>query len=485
MKCIRKTIESLGAISLLLAMSPFVGAGEAPASATGQLDLQDCSPPGVVGSAQCATLTVPENRDLSDGRQIALNILVLPAVEEPRVADPMVFLHGGPGGAATDLAVPFSNFRGWKNRDLVFVDQRGTGRSNPLRCDPETFADTMRLVLTFEFQGLEKCAANLDADLTQYTTTIAVEDLEAVRTALGAEQFNLWGGSYGTRVALEYARRHPRSIRSMILRGVGGTTLNVPLHFARSSQIALDEVLDDCRHNEACSRTFPDLNDKYQATLARLASEPQAVSITHPATQTVEEVEVGRQMLAGIVHYLLYARQSANTIPLVIEQASQNEFSTALQIATQLVTQLARLDFGMTLSVVCAEDAPFFDLRDARLLAENTSVGDAFAINTIEACSKWPRGVIPNDYRQPVRSDVPTMLISGSADPVTPYYLAMEATENLSNSLHLVLNDEGHSGIAPGCVQGLMEEFVATGSVSGLDADCGSDFERGAFQGAQ
>ena len=481
-----KKISSLRPLLLVVAL---VDAGTLVEPAWAEsplaLELSPCQQPAVDGEALCGRLTVPENRSIEGGRQIELNLVVLPAVDQPRAPEPILFLHGGPGGAATDLIAMFAGSRPWKDRDLVFVDQRGTGGSNPLRCDPDDFAGAMNMILTFRMEGLEDCRQQLDADLTQYTTTIAIEDLEVVREALGAEQVNLWGGSYGTRVALEYVRRYPQSVRAMILVGVGGTNLNVPLHFARSSQIALDEVLADCAEDAACARSFPDLEGTYQEVLASLDHEPVMVAVTDPLSGHEEPLEMTQQIFSSIVHYLLYSQRTAGWIPSVIRAASAGEFAPAIQISSALVTEFSRIHIGMLLSVICSEDAPFFTRDDARLLADNTVLGPALAVNMLEACSVWPRGEIPADYRLPVRSDVPAVLISGSADPVTPYYLAMQVSEDLENSLHLVVNDGGHWDFTLGCIPALLEQFLAEGSIRGLNPECGAEVERSPFQGTQ
>lgn len=260
--------------------------GSTPPAPTARLALAPCKLPGVDREARCGTLEVFENRATRQGRRIGLRVAVLPALGATPAPDPLFILVGGPGQSAIAPAQAFTSiFAGvLADRDIVLVDQRGTGGSNPLDCplsgsddDPQGYMDDMLPVAP-----LRECLRRLAADPALYTTPIAVDDLDDVRAALGYERINLYGSSYGTRAALVYMRSYPRHVRSAVLRGIVPTNMKVPLYYARDTQRALGLLFDECAADAACRRAFPDLPAKLAAAEERLKRGPVSVDVTLP-----------------------------------------------------------------------------------------------------------------------------------------------------------------------------------------------------------
>lgn len=482
-----KSIVRISAAGSIVLAILGLSAPQAAAQATdgGRLSLEDC-PLGESGRmARCGSYSVYEDREAMSGRQIALNLVVVPAKGPDAAPDPVFFLAGGPGqGAAAlapviDFVVPGINER----RDIVLIDQRGTGRSNGLECPPGDLSTTLKaLAFWLPEDGLAECREGLDADLTLYTTPIAMDDLDEVRAALGYERINIFGGSYGTRAALVYARRHPEHVRSLILRGVAAPDFRLPLYFARDAQAAMDDLIGDCKADRACNTAFPDFRQKLDQLLAKLEATPAIVRTVDPRTQEEVEVVIDRDVFAGGIRLVLYGSELAANIPVAVERGLEGDFQPFLQATLPLALQiLQNFSFGMFLSVVCTEDIPFYTMDEGRSESEGTFMGATAASNMKAACDGWPRGDLPEGYHDHVTTDAPVLLISGEVDPVTPPGSAASVASHLPNSLHIVIPDAGHIPSFPGCLTRIASEFLDTASVASLDAGCVQDIQRPPF----
>ncbi len=426
--------------------------------------------------ARCGTLAVYEDREAGSGRQIDLRIAVVPAVSRGAEPDPLFLLAGGPGQAATEVYADaeFAFERINEERDVVLVDQRGTGESNPLDCSVEEDDEFS----FFDEEDLEawarSCIEELDADPSLYTTAIAMDDLDEVRAALGYEQVNLYGGSYGTRAALSYLRQHPERVRTVIIDSVVPPDLALGTTVARDAQHALDLFFARCAADEDCGAAFPDLDAEFDALMAALSDGPIQVELVHPVTGEPTEVSLTRERVAGTLRFMSYAPETASLLPLLIHGAvATGDYSLLAAQTLQAGDASANLlSLGMHFSVVCAEDVPFFDQGDVDMHNADTYLADVLtdALSTI--CTVWPRGEVPEDFKEPVVSDVPVLILSGETDPVTPPEYGDAVAETLSNSLHLVAPGQGHGAIVRGCIPRIAADFVAGGTVDGLDTEC-------------
>lgn len=464
-----------------LPVSLLLGAVVFPPAVEAGIHLEPCSPQGA--AARCGTHTVVENRATGEGRTLDLNIVVLPARGDEPKPDPIFFLHGGPGGAATDLAPMFAHSPLRRERDIVLVDQRGTGASNPLECEPETLQQLLETMATFEFSETRRCLENYDADLTLYTTTVAMADLDEVRRELGYEKINLFGGSYGTRAALEYLRRYPKAVRTAYLRGVHPPSGVLPVNFDRDSQAALDDLIADCRDDKHCRADYPDLAAKIRKVVKRLAEKPAELEMRHPLTGNKEPVAIDDRIFRGLVHYTLYDTGMAARLPAMIDEAADGHLEGIVDNVLQFATMTgASISFGMFLSVVCAEDAPFIDREAVARDAQGTLLEGMMSRGLLSTCADWPRGELAEDYKEPVRSEVPVLIVSGEVDPVTAPHLAAAAAKELANSIHVVVPDTSHGNWTPGCTSELLAKLLETGSVAGLDGSCAREVKRPRFR---
>jgi pimeloyl-ACP methyl ester carboxylesterase len=451
--------------------------------------LTDCEVQGL-GKAKCGTVEVYENRATRKGRMISLNILVLPATGDKREPDPFVYFAGGPGSAATEdasgIAGAFAQIR--EHRDLLFVDQRGTGKSHPLNCDFYNPADLQSyLGYFFPLEDIRKCRPQLEpnADLKLYTTDIAIDDMDEVRAALGYEQLNLFGGSYGTRAALTYLKRYPKRVRTAILQGVAPANEYMPSDFPLGMERALQGVIAECAADEPCHKAFPNLKDEAQSVLTQLMKGPVEVEVEKPNSKDRAKVKLNRDLAAEAIRYMLYSPVPASRVPLFIHLAAEGNFVPLAQAAIDYwINIVGSGGNGMYLSVTCAEDLPWIKPGEGERMAANTFLGDYRLRQQREACALWPRATIKPDYAEPVRADVPVLILTGEWDPVTPPSNGDAVAKTLTNSLHIVVPHGAHGlgGLENiGCILRITAEFVERGTSKGIDTGCVKTIRRRGF----
>lgn len=446
---------------------------------TSALDrLHECAIDEGPTGAYCGTLEVFEDRVAKQGRRVPLKIVVAPALRRDPALDPLFVLAGGPGQAAAsmagDLLPAFRRFR--TDRDLVFVDQRGTGTSNRLGCDPsleeldEVAVDDDRTLARYR-----ACLAALDADPRLYTTPIAMDDLDDVRVFLGYDRINLWGGSYGTRAGLVYLRQHEAHVRSLIIDGVAPPDMFLPLHAARDAQRAYDRLLADCAAEAACRTSFPTLAADTTALFERLERERPVISGVHPRTGKAVSMRLTKRDAALIVFRGLYGPEAASLLPRILSEAAADNYQPLLAMAFQGAPEggdARDMALGMHLSVICAEDIPRITPEAKAEAARAGFLGAAMFEVQYAACEFWPVGSIPDSYYAPVRSDRPVLVLSGADDPVTPPVWGDRVAAQLANAKHIVVPGAGHNTLTRGCVPTLMQTFLAEASVASLDPSC-------------
>ncbi|MFC4253662.1 alpha/beta hydrolase [Sinimarinibacterium flocculans] len=448
------------------------------ARAQGPLTFADCDLVDGHGvprvEAQCADFAVPENHDEPQGRQIELRVVRVEARQARRHDDPVVLLAGGPGQSAVDAYVSMRAAFAPLNRDreVLLVDQRGTGSSNRLACD---LAES-ELQLTPEPAELRRMANRcLDdlagrANVRYYTTSDYILDLEQVRSALGIAQLNLIGGSYGTRVALEYLRRHPQAIRTVVVDGVVPPTLALTQDHARNLDDAIERLFATCAADAGCRERYGRPAQLLRQLRERLARAPMATGYPDPVDFTLQQGELTRGTLAGIVRLFSYQPESASLLPLLLAEAGQGRPQALVaQFGMLLRTLGDKLAHGMELTVTCTEDLPFLGPQAED---DGTLLGSMLTEAVIAQCDVWPRGRLPEDFKRPLRSDKPVLILSGEFDPVTPPRYGDEIAQTLSSSRRIVAPGQGHIVMPRGCLPRLVSEFIDTADAAGLDPGC-------------
>jgi pimeloyl-ACP methyl ester carboxylesterase len=429
-------------------------------------------------AAECRVLEVPENPAAPHGRQIGLHVARVGAISRRKQPDPLFVLAGGPGAASgafyASVAPAFARIQ--RDRDIVLLDQRGTGGSNPLDCAEP--ADLAGRASAEEITAATRtCLAALAgrADVAYYTTSLAVQDLERVRAALGAERINLYAASYGTRVAQQYVRRFPARTRSVILDGVVPIAQPMGAATAIDAEAALEDILRRCAQQVACRGRFGDPASDYRAVRAALAgSRAVAVSIADPTSGEARRLSFTAETLASVLRLLSYVPEYAALLPLLLHAGAGQDYaplaSQYLMVERAYAETIAT---GMHNSVVCAEDVPFFaalPIDRAQLAATYLGTRQLDGLETV--CRVWPRGAVDEDLHAPLRSAVPALLLSGSDDPATPPAYAHEVARAFTHHLDLVLEGFGHGQLTSPCVDRIMAQFLARASVESLDVSC-------------
>jgi pimeloyl-ACP methyl ester carboxylesterase len=446
--------------------------------------LQPCTSGEGPADAYCGRLRVFENRASRQGRTIDLKIVVLPALGREAAPDPLFFLAGGPGQGAAQMGREIREIfrRVQISRDIVLVDQRGTGDSAPLACEDDT--DSLAALDEPEeavLARLRACLQAYDADPRLYTTSIAMDDLDDVRAFLGYARINLYGGSYGTRAALVYLRQHGARVRSAILDGVAPPDMRLPLYFARDAERALDKLVADCEVDPRCSAEHGGLGGRVRALVARLEREPARVRLTHPRTGVPEEVTIGAAFIANVVTGALYSPISASLLPALVGRAEARDFQGLVALAFLNERAARNLSLGMQLSVICAEDYPRVTPEDLARESSGRLFGRHLLAARIRACDFWPKGEVPSGYYEPVASSVPVLILSGDLDPITPPSWGEAVARHLPNARHIVVPGTGHGVIGTGCGVRLAREFIEEGRASDLDLTCAQSLKRAPF----
>jgi pimeloyl-ACP methyl ester carboxylesterase len=444
------------------------------------LELEDCrisagpAYPGI--KARCGTMLRPENPADPDSVEIELSVAVVPALSLEPEPDPFVPLAGGPGGSAIEFYSAWSHAFEYvrRHRDILLVDQRGTGASSPMRCDfDEDVVEGQ--YSTEQILGLTRqCLEDLPHDPRFFTTSVAVADLDAVREALGYPQLNLYGVSYGSRVAQHFAKRYPLAVRSIVLDGVVPPQLPLGPEIATEAQEALDKILQRCSKDEACSTRFPDVQQSFLDVRARLGEGAVVVDLTDPATGRRQLVDFGTEQLAAAIRLLAYNANTIAIMPLLIHEAANSNFvPLAAQFQMIAASMADALAMGMHNAVMCSEDVPFYDRDTIDLEALEASYIGIMQLDAIEAmCSLWPAGPVDDDFREPLATDLPVLLLSGEADPITPPRYASLAMVEMSNALPLTGIQQGHGQVGVGCMPRLLGAFVSAASAAELDTGC-------------
>ena len=458
-----------------------VAAEPAPERKLGRIAFKPCtlSPPigATTVEAQCGTLAVPENPALPKGRQVALHVAWIPADESgDNAPDPVFMLAGGPGQAATEtyaaVAPAFAEVR--KHRNILLVDQRGTGKSNPLQCafDEDAAASDVEDESVDESPDAARDAAvncrdrlARRADLRFYTTTDAVRDLESVRAAIGAERI-----SYGTRVAQQYAMRHPDRTRTIVLDSVAPNAIHLGNDFARNLESALDLQFGRCAKTPGCTKSLGNPRERLDALMAKLRADAPLVRYRDASTGAMQEERLRPGHVAGLTRMYAYAPLAASILPLLLREADQGRYEGLMALSKMLGTSMSdQMMIGMQLSVVCSEDAS--GLRGDAAMSSSL-LGNSLVDLMQAQCAVWPRGAVPADFHAPLATRVPVLLLSGELDPVTPPAYAEQVARSLPNARSLVLRGQGHNVIGVGCMPKLFAQFIATADAKALDATC-------------
>ena len=459
---------------ILLGVIAGFGISAVHALELGQLSFKSCE----IGKglsrtkAECSYLSVPQNYAEPAGRQLKLHIALIASSARKPQADPAVYLAGGPGQSASEsfgqMAGGFHEIL--KARHVLLVDQRGTGLSHALKCDMPEDASLVTPDEPAVRKLVRDCLSKQDVDPRFFTTTDATKDLESLRVAIGAPQLNLVGFSYGTRVAQQFAMHFPKSTRSLILDGVAPNQLILGSEHAQALDDALAKQFARCAADKVCFERFGDPAKTLTELVADLTANPREIEIGDPLTGKPSKLPLGIGALQGMARFYAYASETSALVPLLMDEAKHGRPQAMLAQSEMAGKNLGdAMSHGMQLSVLCSEDNEFlkFDPSNAQRLLGN----EMQEILQVQ-CQEWPKGERPKDFFQPLTGAVPTLLISGEFDPVTPARYGDLVLKGLSNAQHIIVPAQGHINLGRGCIPKLAGEFMSALAPKNLDTKC-------------
>ncbi len=448
---------------------------------TPHLELHPCNLPSSDLAFRCGVLRVEENRQNPNGRTLPLKIVVSPPLAGEPGAEPVFFLAGGPGQAATEIAGDVGIFGRLENRAIVFIDQRGSGEGHRLECDIGDPTDVKLMIEPLFTEGAavyRECRRQLEAraDLTQYTTSQFIDDLEQARQALGYDTINIEGGSYGSLAAFAYMQRYPNHIRSALFSGIATLASRAPLGFPAAAQHAFDEMIAQCGADARCRDAYPTISDDLDSVRRRLRGNPAAVASTHPATGESVAFALDEAAFTDAVRVMLYSAETARTLPSLLQRARRGDLQPFADAALESGYAFRQgINLGLLLSATCSEGVNRIRPEEIADAVVGNFIGDHRIRGQIEACGEWPTGDLPADFLDFEPRSIPTLLLSGKTDPVTPPSQGEELRRWLPNGLHLV--SPGAHVAFDDCILSIRQRFFAAGSIHGLDTRCISQQE--------
>jgi pimeloyl-ACP methyl ester carboxylesterase len=470
-----KLIRFLFLLALIIFLAPF------ETDASFGLQIEPCYIEELGEEVLCGAYEVMENRQVRKGAKIRLNFIILPAWTTSPAPDPIFILSGGPGTGAADWVIDYAEkykkLR-WE-RDIVLVDQRGTGLSNPLHCQRIGEPDSAQTYLQdmFPEDYVKNCRKELEkkANLRHYDSSTAMQDIDDLRAALGYEQVNIVGASYGSYMGIVYMKYYPERVRTSFLSYIAMPSWTYSGSIAPNTEAALERLLSDCALDPDCSSDYPLLRQQLGQVLDRLKQGPVSTWIINPITGEYEQVVFSFNNFIHGVRSMLYRTTTSRWIPAFVHWAANGNFSPVAEYtADYLYWVNTDIMDGMYLCVTCTETIPYIDYAEARALAQGTFMGTYRLDQQKNACDWWVRGEHPADFHQMYMMDNPTLILSGEIDPVTPPQYGEELASYLPNSLHAIVPNCGHGQgtVWNNCFDDVVAQFISQGSVDGLDTSC-------------
>jgi pimeloyl-ACP methyl ester carboxylesterase len=451
------------ALGLAMTASALTGAHAfSPSGSSTSPVARACTAKALPAGARCGSVRVSENRDKPGGRKLDIHYAIIPGMGSG-ARDPIFFIAGGPGQSAIETAqIIIPEIRSVdKERDIVLIDQRGTGRSNAQNC-----ANGFDLLTRGSEREVARCVATLSrsADLRRYLTSDAVDDLEAVRAALGYDRINIAAASYGVRPALAYMRLYPSKVRSALLRAASAPDFNIIAGGLGNADIELERVVRGCEADAACHASYPQLRQQLREVENRLRTSPEKIAAPG------EDIVVTPELLQQLLYATMLSAPLRQQIPFIVSTAAITGFAPMAPLIAAIRDALyGALPVGMYLSILCSEDAP--RLSATALRQSGRGLGSMIP-RLHQACKAWPKRHVPTEFFAPFRSQVPTLILSGEHDPATTFADADRLRAMLPNSRHVLLSGEAHGPLFPACVQAAAGEFLNKASTSGLTPDC-------------
>lgn len=448
------------------------------------LILENCHLDGIRSQVKCGAINVPEDYTKPEGKSISINFAILPAIDHTQNNIPLLFLAGGPGQAAVELGAhlnsSFNEIK--KTRDIILIDQRGTGLSQPLQCE-DSHSDRLYSLIPEEYPEQEtlNCINQLKKShrLSQYNSENAIRDFDAVRQALGYNKVHLYGGSYGTRAALVYMRLFPQSLESVVLDSVAPIEVPIGL-FGASSARSFNLLLEHCAKQLSCNNAFPNLKAEFDIVMKRLADKVVTLTIHHPRLGSPTEFKLSQGKFINILFKQLYGMETRSLLPLVIHQAFLENYQPLVGLISA-ADEAMNMYVGLTFNIVCNEDMPRIT-KDMLIEDSNNEFGGNISnLAFKEVCALWPTYQVEESFYHPVTANIPTLILSGNLDPVTPPSNGKKSDLSLPNSNHIIAENSAHIVTSNACCIAMVNDFLNHLDPKKVDNTCLVDVSAESF----
>ena len=444
------------------------------------IELKSCFVSGISEKAKCASVKMPLDHNGAVGGEIDVFVAVVPALSSQILEDPLVVFSGGPGQAASEMGslvgAAFRSIR--EHREIILIDQRGTGKSTPLRCadDDESVYSASK-----HSMSIQSCRAKINFAVEYFTMENVIEDTHTILENLGYHTVNLWGASWGTRTAVHYLRRYPDQVRTVIVDGVLPPDIGIFETSPISTTRALSKLYDACRGDEACAGAYGDV----EATINELSAKASRGALKYSGADPItgEQVTQGISFITLVqnIRGILYAPQKATMLPMALDKFNQGDGRAFMALTSEGVMMSKSLYLGSTLSLLCGEEVPRISSVRAKEVGAGHMTQDTYYQYWRTACKAWPSLSGDDDIHLPLVSDVPMLILSGELDPVTPPSMGEHLAKTFANSRHIIVQGVGHNVSYQGCVPKMLGAFLKDADVSVLKDDCLDKMKRPAF----
>lgn len=402
---------------------------------------------------------------------LTLGYVIIPARSRDGAADPLFVLAGGPGQAASEYGalanIAFGDVLA--KRDLVLIDQRGTGRSMPLRCALDGVGES----LEESTRVIADCRAGFDVDVSAFTVENVIRDMEAVRAAHGYQEINLWGVSYGTRTAALYVRRHPQRVRSMVLDGVLPPDVSLYESAPASAERAKSLLIEACSYQPSCAERYPALESQIEALMDQARAGDLHYVGPDPLSGAPIDLAVPFETAVEALRAVMYQADATGVLPYAIDAADQGNLAPLMAGLGNGSAVADSMHIGATLSILCGEEVERTSQEAVAAAAEASFAGTSYYDSWRRFCDGWDYRLPEwDDIHDPLTTDVPALLLSGHLDPVTPPGLGQHLADSLQNARHIIVPGTGHNTSFAACLPQLIGEFIETLDSGALDASC-------------
>jgi len=442
-----------------------------PEASGATLEMVPCFIAGLKERVSCGSIDLPLDYGTPEGVKIPIHVTVVPAISSTPEQDPFVIFAGGPGQAAGDYGgfvnQAFNEIQ--KKRDIILIDQRGTGKSYGMRCSSGELEDA----LIDPKEAAELCRADYDIDVRHFTLENVIRDTNEIRQRLGYNHLNLWGGSYGTKSVSLYLKRYPEQVRSIIVDGVLPPDQSLFLSAPASAERALGKLVADCKAQPSCAAAFPDFKKQVNDLVEQAASGDMAFKGIDPISGKYLELDLDFEIIVESIRSVMYGAEGTTVLPYVVNEAHGGNLTPLLASLMNGTAAADSMYMGATLSLLCGEDVANVTAGDAASAGEGSFARDSYYRIWSSSCEGWDyMRPSTSDFFSPATGDVPALILSGDLDPVTPPPLGERWLKGFPNGRHIIVAGTGHNTSHVGCMPELLGEFIENLDANALDISC-------------